>query len=152
VVSVALSAVAMASSLLLLWAALDSGNPEGVFQSWFGLPAMPYAHIITLIYLKVSISDFLTLFSARTHNGFFWSQRPGWILLVAAVCALATSTILGCLWPMSSPDDVETAGLLIPVEGFEKYSLWPLWTWIYCIIWWFIQDAIKVVVYAIMRK
>ena len=43
---------------------------------------MPYGNIITAIYLKVSVSDFLTLFSARTDGPFF-SARPGWLLLFA---------------------------------------------------------------------
>ena len=30
----------------------------------------------TIVYMKVSLSDFLTLFAARTR-GPFWSMRPG---------------------------------------------------------------------------
>ena len=31
------------------------------------LPVQPYGKLVTMIYLKVSLSDFLTLFSARTE-------------------------------------------------------------------------------------
>jgi H+-transporting ATPase len=59
----------------------------------------------------VSISDFLTLFSARTHDGFFWSAAPSPILLCAASLALAISTILGCAWPAGKTDRIPTIGL-----------------------------------------
>jgi hypothetical protein len=45
----------------------------------------------------VSISDFLTLFSARTRTWFF--QRPiGRLLGGAAVIAMGTSTMLSLFW------------------------------------------------------
>jgi hypothetical protein len=47
-----LGAIACLSSLLLLWACLESGHPGSLF-SRMGLPSIPYAKIITLIYLKV---------------------------------------------------------------------------------------------------
>jgi hypothetical protein len=52
IVSFFLAMVAMASSLLLLWAGLDSNNPNGAFAK-FGLPRMYFANIITMMYLKV---------------------------------------------------------------------------------------------------
>lgn len=106
------------------------------------------------VVLQVSLSDFLTLFSARTHNGFFFSMRPGTLLLGAAVVAMGTSTIIGCLWPATNPDNIPTTGLVVPlnVPGFPEYKLWPLWTWIYCIVWWWVQDAAKVGAYWVMRR
>ena len=60
-----LAVVACFSSLLLLYLCLDSWNPEGAFQV-LGIGGLSFGQITTTIYLKVSISDFLTLFSART--------------------------------------------------------------------------------------
>ncbi|GLC35933.1 hypothetical protein PLESTB_000520800 [Pleodorina starrii] len=144
--SIVLGLVACGSSLLLLWAALDSWNPSGIFQKW-GLGGMPYGKITTMIYLKVSVSDFLTLFSARTHDGFFWSVRPSPILLCAALVALSLSTALATAWPTGHLDHQ-------PVEGlaYGDYTLMPLWIWIYCVFWWFVQDALKVAAYRVMRK
>jgi len=140
-ISIVLAGVAMASSLLLLWAALDSGNPNGAMQHAFGLPEMTYGQVVLSIYMKVSISDFLTLFSART-NGFFFTQKPGPLLFAGGCFALSVSTILSCVWPIGSIDQ-------IPVEGLAMgdYKLWPLWIWIYCLIWWGIQDTAKVLSY-----
>ncbi|WIA12441.1 hypothetical protein OEZ85_012477 [Tetradesmus obliquus] len=147
VISAVLASIAMLSSILLLWAAIDSGNPAGVFQRW-GLPLIHYDQIITMMYLKVSVSDFLTLFSARTHSGFFWSMRPSPILLGAATLALGLSTIIACLWPGSRPDGIPTRGLALD----EHYTLWALWVWIYCIVWWLIQDTCKVAAYWVMAR
>ena len=36
----------------------------------------PYGKLVTMIHLKVSLSDFLTLFAARTES-FFFTMRPG---------------------------------------------------------------------------
>jgi len=139
VVSAVLGAVACGSSLLLLWAALDSNNKDGVFAG-MGLPPLEYGQVITAIYLKVSVSDFLTLFSARTQDSFFWTSIPGPILMAAATVSLIISTFLAAFWPESVVDHLPVVGL-----AHGDYTLMPLWVWIYCIIWWFIQDLAKVI-------
>jgi hypothetical protein len=81
-ISTVLGLVSMGSSLLLVGLVLDSPNPGSLFQKW-GLPVPYYGKLVTMIYLKVSLSDFLTLFSARTE-GPFWSMMPGgcdWVWL-----------------------------------------------------------------------
>eukprot|EP00605_Chrysophyceae_sp_TOSAG23-4_P002329 GSChrysophyteH1.ASY1.ANO1.2575.1 assembled CDS len=115
-VSSLLAFVALLSSLLLLYWGLDSWRPDG------------YGQLATMMYLKVSISDFLTLFSARTHDGYFWSSTPSPILIGAACFALALSTLLAC-------------GLGSGVGAL------PVYVWLYCIFWWVLQDVSKVVLY-----
>lgn len=133
-----LGGVACISSLLLLYFLLDSGSSTG-FLSIIGLGGLSYGQITTAIYLKVSISDFLTLFSARTGDNWFWTSAPAPILLGAAVIALSTSTILACAWPSSYPDGVFTIGLMRD----KPYGLAPF-IWLYCIVWWLVQDACKI--------
>lgn len=53
-ISTVLAAIACLSSLILLWAALDSGNAGSVFSA-FGLPRVPYPQVITMMYLKVCV-------------------------------------------------------------------------------------------------
>ena len=150
--SAVLGLVSMGTSLLILWAALDSPSCGSLFAEW-GLPVPAYGQIVTMIYLKVSLSDFLTLFAARTSPGGFWSHRPGIILFAAATVALGISTILGCLWPKGQIDGVQVQGLNVHVDdGYATYNLWPLWVWIYCIVFFFVQDLMKVVFYWIMLK
>jgi len=101
----------------------------------------------TSIYLKVSVSDFLTLFSARTGPNYFWTSKPAPILLGAAVVALSMSTLLACIWPPTYPDGIYAHGL-----GYVKPYGLAFYIWLYCIFFWFIQDFCKVQFYALMVK
>lgn len=145
-VSGVLALVALLSSIWLLWACLDSWNDGSMFQE-MGFGGLTYGQITTAMYLKVSISDFLTLFSARTHDGFFWSSRPSNILLIAAGFALSLSTILACEWPESTPDGIDAIGLSRKTPKELAAVIW-----LYCILCWFVQDLFKVGTYAIMEK
>jgi len=140
-----LASVALASSLLLLWMSLDSWRDGSVYQA-LGLGGLSYGQITTSIYLKVSVSDFLTLFSVRAGEDWFWTSRPAPVLLAAALIALTTSTALACFWPSSYPDGIYAIGL----ELRRPYVL-PLLIWIYCIVWWFIQDIAKVLAYHFLK-
>ncbi len=53
--STVLGAVSMLSSLLLVWAALDSPNEGSLFKK-MGLPVPDYGQIVMIIYLKVGAS------------------------------------------------------------------------------------------------
>jgi len=145
-ISSLLGGVACLSSLLLLWMTLDSHRQGSVFNK-IGLNPMDYGAIISAIYLKISISDFLTLFSARTLGKFFFMHRPAAILIIGGCCALAISTVLATCWPTGTLDKIEIAGL-----AWGNNRLMPLWVWLYCIVWWFIQDAVKVLAYYLINK
>lgn len=141
-----LALVALVSSLLILYFCLDSWRPDSLFQHW-GIGGLRYGQITTVMYLKVSISDFLTLFSARTHDGFFWSSTPSPILIAAACFALFLSTLLACIWPSDQLDGQYVMGL---AEAPPKAM--ALYVWLYCIFWWFVQDGAKVLLYWYMGK
>ena len=98
-ISSVLGGVAFAGSILYLHLMLDSHNPDGAWAKW-GLGPLTYGQLTSAMYLKVSLSDFLTLFSARTR-GPFWTLKPDYKLVVAAMIALGSSTILTALWPTS---------------------------------------------------
>jgi len=89
------------------------------FLIWyFCKPCHTCLQVTTVMYLKVSISDFLTLFSARTNDNFFWGSMPSPILLGAAGLSLTLSTILACTWPESQ---VRWAVLYACREWDRKY-------------------------------
>jgi H+-transporting ATPase len=52
--------------------------------------------------------------------------------------ALAT---MACSEPANHGPSAAVA--LAQVEN-DSYTLMPLWIWIFCVVWWFIQDALKV--------
>jgi len=145
-VSAVLAAVSCLSSLVLLYLSLSSWEHHNVYQS-FGIGGLAYGQITASIYLKVSISDFLTLFSARTGDNWFWTTAPAPILLGAGCLALTVSTIIACAWPETEPDKVPTLGL-----GRRKPYELALYIWIYCVVWWVVQDACKVFTYYLLKK
>jgi len=127
-------------------------------NSWYyglGLPPADFPRIVTTIYLKVSISDFLTLFSARTQQKPFFAYMPSGILLVGAGISLFVSSMLGALWPLSSLDNITTMGLSILAVGqpfMAAQKAMPIYVWFYCVMWWFLQDWIKIGAYIVMEK
>ena len=128
----------MISSLVLLEILLSSNAPNS-FLKGIGIGRIDYGKVTTAIYLKVSISDFLTLFSARAGGEWFWKVRPANILMVGACVALVSSTLISMFWPKSRPDHIETEGML----ESEPYGL-VFFVWLWSLIWWFIEDAAKV--------
>jgi hypothetical protein len=108
---------------------------------------LSYGQITCVIYLKVSISDFLTLFSARTSDNYFWSTAPSRVLSIGAGISLVVSTIIACAWPKASPDLTDAWGL----SRNDPKGLAGI-IWLYCLIWWFIQDLCKVGTYYLLKK
>ena len=144
VTSSVLGAVSCFSSLLLLHFLLDSWNPDGFFQS-VGMQGIQYGQVTTAIYLKVSVSDFLTLFSARTGPMFFWKVKPAPMLFAGGCLALLLSSILSIFWPEGEIDDILVEGLQNDIGVF-------FFVWIYSLVFFLFQDVLKVLTYSWMDK
>jgi len=145
IVSGVLGLVAFGSSLLILYGALSSWDQDSWFQKLNITPAgtgLRYGQVTTMIYLKVSISDFLTLFCARTGEKFFWTRTPSPILLFAAFVALMSSSLIGSLLPHGHLDG----------QAIEGLGVLSVYVWIYCVIWFVLQDICKVLCYMLLRK
>jgi H+-transporting ATPase len=146
VVAIVLGLVACLSSLILVAfcmhaSARNAGDFLGLVFGSSGRNYLTWYEVRCIIYLKVSVSDFLTLFSARTR-GWFWERAMGRYLAIAACLALTTSTLLALFW-----GDI-FAGLEGAFMAGLRYSQGAvLATWFYCILWWFVQDACKVATY-----
>lgn len=128
-VATSLGVIAVASSLLLLFWGLDSWNDDGVLAS-LGLGQLPYDQVMMMMYLKISLSDFMTVFTART-DGFFFSRAPGRLLAAAALFATVISTLLAIFWPFT-----EMQAIAPKLAAF---------VWVYCLVWFLVQDVGKVV-------
>ncbi len=92
-------------------------------------------HIQTLMYLKLSVAGHLTIFLTRTR-GPFWSIRPARILWIA---------VLG----------TQILATLIAVYGFFMTPLgwgWALFVWGYALIWFVINDQVKLFSYKIFDR
>jgi H+-transporting ATPase len=154
-ISSVLAGVACVSSLLLLWMVLDGHWHNDSWWLSLGLPRLRYEQVVTTIYLKISISDFLTLFACRTGPKPFFAFAPSKVLLGGAALSLTISTIVATAWGKSQPDGIATLGLAYndgDSANAYKYDLMPAFVWFYCVVWWFVQDAIKVVTFYFMDK
>jgi len=149
IVSISLGAIACLSSLLLLWFCLTSHEQHHIFQDW-GIGGLAYGQIVNVIFLKVAVSDILTLFSARTAHQFFFQRKPHPVLFFGALCALSISTTLALAWPEGTLDEVPVCGLGYNKPGHANPKI-ALWVWLYCFVVFVIQDAIKVGVWRLIR-
>ena len=88
---VAYAVTALLSSLILLSYALSSVDPN---SSWaaMGLPQLSYGEIQCLMYLKISLSDYFSVFNSRC-KGWMWTRAPSVVLVGAFILATFASTI-----------------------------------------------------------
>jgi len=144
IVAITIGFVACGSSLILLHWCLDSNNPAGLFQH-LGIGALDYGHVTCVMFLKVAVSDILSLFSSRTAHQFFFQRKPHKVLVICTTIALMTSTTLALTWPCTTLDDVPVCGL-----AYTPGDYIALWVWLYCIGVFFVQDILKVAVWRII--
>merc|ERR1712178_16672 len=140
------SFVAMISSVNLLYILLHSWD-EGSMMRTLGLGGISYGKITSSAYLKVAVSDFLTLFSARAGGDWFFMVKPAPILLAGGIIAVSCSTCFAMFWPKSYPDGIQTEGL----EQSPPYTL-QIFVWSWSLSWWIAEDAAKVFCRWIVHK
>ncbi len=120
--SSALGTVGVIESFLLLWI--------GIYYFHMN-PVTQIAMIQTFIFLKLAVAGHLTIFVTRTHKPFY-SIMPGKWLLITAIATKLAATI-------------------VAIYGFDLITPIPAWlagfVWLYCIIWFIIEDCTKLVIY-----
>ena len=152
-VAVVLGCVPLGSSLLLLWLGLKCA--DGLYPSWAFLfnrkvPSdyqneagdlyyLKYEELLMLMYLKVSISDFLTLFCARCRGPFF-SRAPAVPLFCAFLVATGSATLIAMFGTVSDKT--------YPMYAISKQAC--LVVWVYNLAFFLVQDAVKVGCYKLM--
>jgi len=120
--SSALGTVGVIETFLLLWIALH----------YFHLsPISQLAVIQTFIFLKLAVAGHLTIFVTRTKKAFY-SIMPGkWLLITAILTKLAATLVA-----------IYGLGIVTPIKAWMAGFIW-----LYCIIWFFIEDLTKLAVY-----
>ncbi|MDD5634901.1 MAG: metal-transporting ATPase, partial [Candidatus Omnitrophica bacterium] len=91
--------------------------------------------IQTLMYLKLSVAGHLTIFLTRTR-GPFWSERPASVLLFAVIGTQVLATLIAVYGIFMKPIDLN----------------WAIFVWFYALIWFLINDRIKLLTYKILDK
>eukprot|EP00658_Telonema_sp_P-2_P079803 TRINITY_DN780_c0_g1_i4.p1 TRINITY_DN780_c0_g1~~TRINITY_DN780_c0_g1_i4.p1 ORF type:complete len:1070 (-),score=251.18 TRINITY_DN780_c0_g1_i4:200-3409(-) len=128
--------IALISSIILLEVGLQSAKGGDNGMCAFGPGAMEYGEIQTMMYLKISLSDYGSVFNSRTKS-WCWTKAPSAIVLGAAVVAVALATIFSRFWFF---------GAGMKSIGWDIVGL----VWIYVLVWMVIQDAAKVANYKLL--
>ncbi|MCB0806618.1 MAG: plasma-membrane proton-efflux P-type ATPase [Bacteroidales bacterium] len=89
----------------------------------------------TLIYLKLSVAGHLTIFVTRTRKN-FWTDRPSNTLLFAVIITQAIATLIAVYGLFMTPLGWKLAGIV----------------WAYCIAWFLVEDAAKVMIYKMVES
>ena len=89
--------------------------------------------IQTLIYLKLSVAGLLTIFVTRTR-GPFWKHRPSNILLFTVIGTQILATL------------ISVYGIFMVPIGWK----WAAFVWVYALLWFFINDRIKLAAYRML--
>lgn len=142
-VALVLGGVSFVSSCTLLLLGLNNlhqADPS-LFFSAFGISTFSYGELLTVVWLKVSISDYLTLWAART-NGLFWTRKPGKLLLCAFLGAVTVSTFFSRYWFLTFTADKE----YIPDMKRLHWDV-ILFVWIFSLICFILQEMSKLLVY-----
>jgi len=152
-VATVIGAIATFSSLLLLHWGLESEDPCSPMR-FFGVKnSLSYGQIVAMMYLKISLSDWWTIFAARTVKGFY-TRPPSMIVFVAAAIATMASTANSMYWPLQdihfelpkflageTERDIQLIGLDVEHVVF---------TWVYTLVWFLVQDNGKTICYQIL--
>jgi H+-transporting ATPase len=91
--------------------------------------------IRSMMYLKLSVAGHLTIFVARTKRA-FWSSPPAPILVLAVLGTQLIATLIA------------TLGLFMAPIGWK----WAGFIWVYALIWFLINDRVKLLAYRIMDR
>lgn len=158
-----LSGIMLASSLTFLHLMLSSHYEKSPWRV-AGLPPVGFGQICSAIWLQISISNVFTLVSARTTS-FAFTRAPSVVLLVALCCAVLVSSILTAFWPLQLN---EHAVRVLHSQAFRDQSVFkrlrsaigvrmdpaPSYligaVYIFCLIWWVVQDSCKVATYRLL--
>jgi H+-transporting ATPase len=97
---------------------------------------LPPATVQTFIFLKLAVAGHLTIFLTRTENRFWRKPYPASILLWAAIVTKVVATLFAVY------------GWFVAPIGWRNAFL----VWGYALLWFVINDFIKVWTYGQLRK
>lgn len=136
-----LGLVATIASVIMVLLCLANMDHDGrsMFFKAFGIPSFSYGEILSIMYIQVSLLEYLTVFAARTHSH-FWSRAPGKGLGCAFIFALAVTTVISGLTSMNDGTSKGSIPIMQPVNVKMLFFVWA-----YNLIWFILQDCAKVV-------
>ena len=128
---------AVSSGAVLTWG-LQAAVDKGPLRDMLGGHHDIYPRLQTAVYLKLTLSNVLTVFSARTQS-YCWTRMPPAGLVATVIFAACLTSALATNWP--------SGGGMEPISG----SL-ALLIWFYALVTFAAQDALKVVAYTFLAE
>lgn len=125
---------------------MDSRNPNPVLSA-FSLPCLSYGELLTGVFLKISISNYLAIFTVRTKH-MFLIDFPSAIVTCASILALITTTLISKYWYLNiQPINSVIVATLAPIS-------WKLVLiiWVYDFMIFLVQDVVKVIIFSSFEK
>lgn len=136
IVSASIGLSALAGSILLLQIALTCDHPGSIWHQ-LSLPTLDYGQVMTVMFLKISLSDYVSVFNSRCR-GWMWSRAPSQIVLLSATFAMLVTTAFS--WR-------------VPFPGMGSLDIHTIsFVWFYILVWAIIQDICKMATYAILGR
>lgn len=143
-VSCSIGIVSFFSSLAFLLLTLKNmnSNTPNSFLEFFSIDPLSYGEVLCGVFLKISLSLFLTVFSART-KGVFWSRMPGRLLSLSTISAMVIATLISLFWSFNDNNDNSSEPVMKPIS-----AKFVLFIWIFDLIFFLIQDLLKILMIA----
>jgi H+-transporting ATPase len=140
IISCTLGAISFFSTfafLLLSLSHMDSHNPNEVLK-YFSIPTYSYGQVLTAVFLKLSISNYLTIFSVRSATWFFCS-RPGLELGVMSLTSMSITTLLCKYWVLNIQP--KNSVIIANMHSIDWETI--LLVWMFSLIIFIVQDVLK---------
>jgi len=124
--------------LLVVASTLGVSGVASSFLLFFILVKMGFSHemIQSLFFAKLVVAGHGTIYNTRIDDWFWKKPYPSWILFSATF----STRVLGTL--------IAIYGFLIPPIGWT----YALYMWLYALVWFVINDAIKMATYRMLRR
>jgi H+-transporting ATPase len=143
ILSCTLGVISFFSSLIFLLMSMsnmDSNDPNSVFN-YFDIGLFSYEQVLTSVFLKISISNYLTIFCVRTDKLFFMSL-PGKALGLAGLTAMTTTTLICRYWYLNILP--KNSAIIANMESISWKVI--LFVWVFDLSIFVLQDFIKVLI------
>jgi H+-transporting ATPase len=137
-----LASISLLSSMIFLLLTLDHMDPSNPnkFLSFFLIDNLKYEEILTGIFLKLSISNYLTVFSVRC-NGSLVLSMPGKTLLCVGFVSTLITTLFSKYWFLNIEVNTSTR---ISLESISWKMVGFIWGFDLFVLFW--QELAKLAV------
>lgn len=146
IVSCVLGAISLFTSLGFVFVALNHMNLQrpNLLLSNLNIPILTYGEVLNAVFLKVSVSNYLTIFSVRCR-GFFLFNFPGKSVFIMGFVSLLVTTLVSKYWFLNlQPKNSVVIANLASLPWKLVFLIW-----FFDVVVFVLQDIIKISIYKV---